>query len=91
MTTSGLTMRDKDVSMDLRTAVAAEGVRESIEGAKRHRFRKTGDRMTIDVADGKVVLSGSVMSWEEHDDAEVAAWFAPGVADVRNDLSVVPE
>ncbi len=37
---------------------------------------------------GKVTLSGSVTSWNQREDAEAAAWRAPGVTDVVNTLAV---
>jgi osmotically-inducible protein OsmY len=33
-------------------------------------------------------LNGTVSSWREREDAESAAWAAPGVAHVKNLLSV---
>ena len=36
------------------------------------------------------VLDGSVRSWPERDEAEMAAWAAPGVTSVENHLSVRP-
>ena len=37
---------------------------------------------------GKVTLSGSVCSCDEKDEAGLAAWNAPGVHSVRNDLEI---
>jgi osmotically-inducible protein OsmY len=34
------------------------------------------------------VLNGSVSSWAERDEAETAAWSAPGVNQVTNNLEV---
>jgi osmotically-inducible protein OsmY len=35
------------------------------------------------------MLSGVVRSWAEHDAAVAAAWSAPGIVDVRDDIRVV--
>ena len=41
------------------------------------------------VRESQQVLSGSVRSWGEKADAGMAAWNAPGVNAVRNDIAVV--
>jgi osmotically-inducible protein OsmY len=42
------------------------------------------------VAEGaKVILSGTVSSWAENDEAQRAAWAAPGVISVENRIAVV--
>ena len=43
------------------------------------------------MADGsRVVLSGFVRSWNEREEAERAAWTAPGVSTVDNRIAVIP-
>jgi osmotically-inducible protein OsmY len=46
-------------------------------------------RVEVETHDGEVVLKGNVRSWSERKDAEEAAWAAPGVTKVRNELRVV--
>ncbi|MBC7658596.1 MAG: BON domain-containing protein, partial [Chitinophagaceae bacterium] len=41
----------------------------------------------VQVVNDKVVLSGNVHSQAELDDAKWAAWAAPGVGTVQNDVS----
>jgi VCBS repeat-containing protein len=49
------------------------------------------DAAQIEVAsqDGEVTLKGNVRSWAERRDAEEAAWAAPGVSRIRNELEIV--
>jgi osmotically-inducible protein OsmY len=35
-----------------------------------------------------VILTGHVRTWAEHDAVIAAAWMAPGVYDVRDDLFI---
>jgi osmotically-inducible protein OsmY len=44
----------------------------------------------VDAKDGKVTLHGKVSSWVEREEAEKAAWKAPGVSAVENHLVVTP-
>ncbi len=49
-------------------------------------------KITADVIGSKVTLSGKVRSYSEKEDAENAAWNAPGVITVKNNLEIeVPE
>ena len=46
--------------------------------------------ITVEAYKGKVVLRGSVRSWQEYDLAEEIASRAPGVSDIANHLAVLP-
>lgn len=48
--------------------------------------------ISAEISGSKVILRGSVRSYSEKEDAENAAWNAPGVVSVQNELKVeVPE
>lgn len=49
------------------------------------------DPATINVTaqDGKVKLTGTVESWHERDEANSAAWAAPGTTSVENEIAVL--
>ncbi len=65
-------------------------VLHKIEGALRRTAAVDARRITVATKDSQVHLYGSVRSWAERDEAEHAAWAAPGVNDVIDHISVVP-
>ena len=62
--------------------ISSQDVKSHIEDALRRSAELDARRIQVDVRDGKVVLSGSVRSWSERQEAENAAWAAEGVSEV---------
>jgi osmotically-inducible protein OsmY len=63
-------------------------VKESIKKAFKRNAALDADDLHISTDNGTVTLKGTVSSWAEHDEAIDAAWAAPGVNSVRDDLTV---
>jgi osmotically-inducible protein OsmY len=74
----------------LQPNVVASDVRTKIEAALRRSAEIESRRIHVNVHDGEVVLTGNVHSWAERQEAERAAWAAPGVTSVDDQLAVVP-
>lgn len=68
----------------------ASDVAGKIEAAFRRSAEVDARRIHVSAQEGKVILSGNVRSWAERQEAERAAWAAPGVTQVDDRLSVVP-
>jgi osmotically-inducible protein OsmY len=68
---------------------ATEGdVQTGIEQALKRQAEREARRVQVEVKGPTVRLSGMVHSWQERDAAAGAAWSAPGVCVVINDLRV---
>ena len=63
-------------------------IRAKIEQAFKRSAELDARRITAEVVGSNVVLRGSVRSWAEKQEAERVAWASPGVANVKNDLTI---
>lgn len=63
-------------------------VKSAIEEALRRSAQVDANRISVDVQGDKVILKGTVRSWFEREEAERAAWRAPGVRGVDNRIVV---
>jgi len=63
-------------------------VRTKIQSAFRRAADLDASNVEIETHEGRITLRGNVRSWAEKDAAEYAAWSAPGVESVSNEIVV---
>ena len=64
-------------------------VKQRIEEALKRSAEIDAQKITVEAVGGEVTLRGTVRSWLERQEAEQAAWRAPGVLRVDNRITVV--
>jgi len=63
-------------------------IKHRIEQAFERSAELDAEMISVEAKEGKVVLRGAVKSWTEREQAELAAWAAPGVSQVKNELMI---
>lgn len=69
--------------------VSKAEVKSAIESALRRSAEVDAKRITVEVNGDMVTLRGTVRSWSEREGAQRAAWRAPGVRSVNNQINIV--
>lgn len=76
-------------TMTLKQNVASTSVIEAIASALARAARVDTRRIHVAIDGNQVTLSGQVANWSERELAQHAAWNAPGVSTVIDDLTVL--
>jgi len=66
-------------------------IKHRIEQAFERYAELDAETISVEAKDGKIVLRGKVNSWAEREHAELAAWAAPGVSQVKNEIMISPD
>lgn len=72
------------------TLADAADVKDKIQRALQRSAELDASRITVQTDGGKVVLGGKVRAWYERGLAERAAWSAPGVSEVLDNIQIAP-
>jgi osmotically-inducible protein OsmY len=76
--------------IEVKPRVSPVEVRAKIEEALKRSAELDARRIRVEVEDTVVKLYGGVRSWAEREEAERAAWSAPGTTKVENHIIVNP-
>ena len=82
-------VRDVNNHIRIKPSVTVGAVKTEIEKALVRSAETDAGNIQVTTDGGKVSLSGNVHSWSERDEVGRAAWTAPGVHQVQNDLIVL--
>lgn len=74
----------------LKPAATPTDIKRKIEQAFRRSAEIDANRVMVETQGSEVILKGTVRSWAERQEAERAAWAAPGVTNVKNEIRIVP-
>lgn len=80
---------DVDDEILVENEPSAADVADRINEAFARNAQPSGSDIEVSSNNGAVTLSGVVGSWAQHDEAIYAAYSAPGVSLVRDDLVIV--
>jgi len=83
-------VRDVNNHIAVKPCADQVAVKGRIKAALLRNARLDAEGIFVDVRGERVILTGTVQSWVEREEAERAAWASPGVGEVDNALTVNP-
>jgi osmotically-inducible protein OsmY len=78
------------IALRPRITPAPDELRQRIEDALVRSAETDAERIRVEVLGDQIVLTGTVRSWSEKEEAERVAWSAPGATSVDNRIMVDP-
>lgn len=70
------------------SSISPTDIKQKIENALERAAQVDARNIAVDTESGKVTLRGDVKTWAEREEAERAAWAAPGVFEIENDIRI---
>jgi osmotically-inducible protein OsmY len=77
-------------SISIRPGASAVQVKEKVQAALQRQAREDANAIGVVTSGGTVTLTGHASSWRSIADAENAAWSAPGVLEVVDQVTISP-
>jgi osmotically-inducible protein OsmY len=77
-------------TIEVKPKVTPDEIKRKIEEAFKRSAEIDANNIEVETSDGQVVLKGTVHSWFERQEAERAAWSAPGVRKVEDHITIRP-
>jgi osmotically-inducible protein OsmY len=72
----------------IKPRVKPSDIKHMIEDAFRRSAEVDASHISVTAEGGTVTLSGRVRTWSERAQAQQTAWFAPGVSQVKNEITI---